>query len=87
MQVKAQNICFYFRCLLSLHIAIINQAGDVIECALSFSDGSLDHKIIYKYDSSGNVIEDAIYYGDETEYYGEALLPQYQTVYEITYRK
>jgi hypothetical protein len=40
----------------------------------------LNEKYIYKYDASGNRIE-------ETEYRGEALLPISQTVCEITYRK
>ncbi len=57
-----------------------NQAGDVIERDKYDTDGSLDEKTIYKYDASGNMIE-------ETVYSGEALLPDRQTVYEITYRK
>ena len=51
----------------------------MIEVAVYNSDGSLWKKDIYKYDASGNMIE-------ETEYRGEALLPKSQTVYEITYR-
>lgn len=57
-----------------------NAAGDVIEEARYYSDGSLYEKSIYKYDSAGNMIE-------ETWYRGEALIPKSQTVYEITYRK
>ena len=56
-----------------------DSAGNMIEAASYGSDGSLCEKIIYKYDSSGNIIE-------ETIYSGEALIPQSQTVYEITYR-
>ena len=55
-------------------------SGNKIEYAVYNSDGSLDSKHIYKYDASGNMIE-------MTEYSGEALLPDRQTVYEITYRK
>lgn len=57
-----------------------NKAGDVIEYAFYTSDGSLDSKSIWKYDASGNRIE-------MTKYRGEALSPDSQTVYEITYRK
>ena len=55
-------------------------SGNMIEEAGYNYDGSLDEKLIYKYDASGNVIE-------KSKYYGEALLPISQKVYEITYRK
>ena len=55
-------------------------SGNMIEGAGYNSDGSLIEKYIYKYDASGNRIE-------ETVYYGGALLPISQTVYEITCRK
>ena len=62
------------------HIYKYDASGNMIEVAVYNYDGSLSDKCILKYDSSGNVIEN-------TAYSGEALLPQYQTVYEITYRK
>ena len=41
-----------------------NQRGDVIEEASYNSDGSLEWKYIYKYDSAGNVIERTAYNSD-----------------------
>ena len=56
-----------------------DSAGNMVEETSYDPDGSLRYKSIYKYDSSGNIIE-------ETKYSSEALVPQSQTVYEITYR-
>jgi hypothetical protein len=61
------------------HTYKYDSSGNQIETAYYGSDGSLRYKIIYKYDASGNIIE-------ETTYSGEALMPHFQTVYEITYR-
>ena len=55
-------------------------SGNVIEEATNYSIGSLRNRYIYKYDASGNMIE-------KNKYYGEALSPISQTVYENTYRK
>ena len=66
--------------LLYKEIYKYDSAGNMIEAVYYGSDGSLCEKIIYKYDSSGNMIETTIYEG-------EVLIPQFQTIYEITYRK
>jgi hypothetical protein len=51
----------------------------MVEYAQYNSDGSLNWKKIYKYDSSGNMIE-------ATTYDSEALIPEYQEEIKIVYR-
>ena len=57
-----------------------NPKGDVTEAARYNSDGSLDNKYLYKYDSQGNCIE-------EVEYEGDIMKPTRMVERTIVYRK
>ena len=61
-------------------VSKFNRQGDVIEKVDYNSDGSLDGKCLYKYDSQGNFTE-------QTRYEGEIMKPTRMEVREIVYRK